>query len=226
MPRKTMTKKKVYKKRTYKRRPKTTLSKTTINAGLGFPKKMVMSHKYFEIVTLQADTGVLKTYNFSANSMYDPNVTGTGHQPMYFDQMSTIYDHWVVIGSKINVTVSNLLTTNTTSTVGVYLNDDATVTPVTLYSFVEHSKSQHKQLAAGTNNNVRFSLNYSAKKTYGKSLLANNSLQGTISSNPSETINYTLFVQPTDQISNQYYVVEFDIKYIAVWSELKDINSS
>ena len=33
----------------------------------------------------------------------DPNHTGVGHQPLYFDQLMTIYNHYIVIGAKITV---------------------------------------------------------------------------------------------------------------------------
>lgn len=36
------------------------------------------------------------------NSIYDPDYSGTGTQPMGYDQYSTLYDYVVVMGSKIN----------------------------------------------------------------------------------------------------------------------------
>ena len=38
------------------------------------------------------------------NSLFDPDFTGTGHQPYYFDQFATIYQRYTVIGSKLTAT--------------------------------------------------------------------------------------------------------------------------
>lgn len=45
---------------------------------------------------------------YSANGLYDPDVTGIGHQPRGFDQIKTMYDHYYVRQSKITVDFSNL----------------------------------------------------------------------------------------------------------------------
>jgi hypothetical protein len=51
-----------------------------------------------------AVSGNVSTYFFTANGMYDPNVTGTGHQPLGFDQMMLMYEQCTVINSSIQVT--------------------------------------------------------------------------------------------------------------------------
>jgi len=45
---------------------------------------------------------------FRANSLYDPNYTGGGHQPNGFDQLIAAYNHFTVISSKIRVKLKQL----------------------------------------------------------------------------------------------------------------------
>lgn len=40
---------------------------------------------------------------FSCNGLFDPEISGAGHQPRGFDQLMKLYDHYVVIGAKLTV---------------------------------------------------------------------------------------------------------------------------
>jgi len=54
-------------------------------------------------ITLPVSGLAATPYLFSANGMFDPDITGTGHQPMGFDQMMSLYNQCCVIRSKITV---------------------------------------------------------------------------------------------------------------------------
>jgi hypothetical protein len=65
------------------------------------------------------------TYVLSANGLYDPNITGTGHQPLGFDQMMLFYNHYAVTRAKIIVDF-RAITTNYGGTVAVATRADTT----------------------------------------------------------------------------------------------------
>lgn len=46
-------------------------------------------------------------WQFQANSLYDPDTTGVGHQPMYFDNFMEVYWRYRVNYAQITVTVVN-----------------------------------------------------------------------------------------------------------------------
>jgi len=46
-------------------------------------------------------------YQFSANGCYDPDITSTGHQPMFFDNYAALFKRYSVHKSSISVTVVN-----------------------------------------------------------------------------------------------------------------------
>ena len=52
-------------------------------------------------------SGGANSWAFSFNSLFDPDVTGTGNQPMYFDNYSAIYERYKVSFAKIKATVVN-----------------------------------------------------------------------------------------------------------------------
>lgn len=73
------------------------------------PKTLKTTMVYHETFDLNPGAaGVNAVYVWSANGLYDPNITGVGHQPRGFDQLMTLYDHYVVIGVKASMTVANL----------------------------------------------------------------------------------------------------------------------
>ena len=99
-------KRKSYKKRNTKR----TFVKRTYRRKRYLPrndqwKKHTARLCYHEIITLDAPAaGGAVEFNFACNDAGDPNHTGTGHQPMGFDQLCPgKYDHFTVIGSTCTV---------------------------------------------------------------------------------------------------------------------------
>lgn len=53
-------------------------------------------------------TGGIERYNlFNINSLYDPDRTGIGHQPLGYDQLSALYNNYRVLGSSIRVWARN-----------------------------------------------------------------------------------------------------------------------
>lgn len=64
-------------------------------------QRYICKHKYSEAVLTDATLG---NYIFNLNSMYDPNRTGTGHQPYARDTMATLYNRYRVIAVSYRVT--------------------------------------------------------------------------------------------------------------------------
>lgn len=213
-------------KRMYKRRARSAVWKNNISTGIGFPKKMCMTHKYHEVVGLTSTTGVVGTYKFQCNGMYDPNTTGTGHQPMYYDQMAAIYNHWTVIGSKIIIKI----TPTTGSSVPFYItlaqNDDSVATGG-IDANAEYGSGRRLLFGASTDSVKTMSNKWSAKKTFGGSVLGNDNLQGSSAGvDPSEKTYWHINLQAADQVSTQSVIIDVLISYIAVWEEPKDIIGS
>lgn len=214
-------------KRNYRRvrkQKKNVVPKTIVTTGIGFPKKMLMTHKYSQHV-LQQSTGGLVTFDFSANGMYDPNISGGGHQPMYFDQMAVLYDHYHVIGSSIKVYFPP--DADIQYVCGVYLNDNTSMVPTSWDGVVEQTQCKRYFVYPTAVKPTCITQKWSAKKVFGGSILGNEELQGDAASNPPEQSYYTFFFQPTDKIgSTGSLPIIIEIRYIAIWSELKDVAQS
>lgn len=74
-----------------------------------FPASMKCKLTYTHTSGLSSGTvGVIGTEQvFRLNSLYDPDFTGSGHQPYGFDQVSSLYKHYQVYGVKVSVTCTD-----------------------------------------------------------------------------------------------------------------------
>lgn len=211
-----------------RRMPPTIQRRAFASTGVGFPKRLKMTHRWTTNTTITCTTGALSGAQVKANSMYAPGDSfSVATDPMYYDQMTALYDHWVVIGSKIKVT----LVPNSTSTAyvrwGIYLNDDSTLTPATIEGCCTQSGAVSKTTnSTATAQESVLVKKYSAKKEFGGSVMANSVLRGTDAANPSEVQYYTIFAKPVDSASSLGYTVVIEVEYVAIWLEPHDISMS
>lgn len=213
--------------KTFKRPNRNRLPTFGMGKIVGFPKKFTFKHKYSEIITLQ-DTGAgAVNYQFSCNGMFDPNITGTGHQPMYFDQISAIYNHYTVIGSKIRYRIVPAGTAvQNPYKIVTWINDDTTTTGGT-DSFSENKFASTRLCTGGVNpSQIVLTKKWSAKKFFGGSVLANDQLKGTAAANPAEQSYFQITFRTLDLASTVSVFVYVEIEYVAVWHELKELSSS
>jgi len=72
-----------------------------------FPSRATALLRYNETIEIAPTTGVSGHYLFRANSIFDPNFTGTGHQPYGHDTYQSIYNHYQVLKATCVVTPVN-----------------------------------------------------------------------------------------------------------------------
>nr|QTE03560.1 MAG: putative capsid protein [Syrmaticus reevesii CRESS-DNA-virus sp.] len=69
----------------------------------GFPKKIITILRYSEVQVQASTLGGISTYIYRMNGAFDPDLTGAGHQPMYWDSYTPIYQNYRVRGARIVV---------------------------------------------------------------------------------------------------------------------------
>jgi len=88
----------------------------------GFPNELSVRLRYSlfrSYTTGVAGLAGQDIYQFKINSVYDPDLTSTGHQPMYRDQLYLIYKYCVVTATKWTLMIT------TQATVGQVVNVQA-----------------------------------------------------------------------------------------------------
>lgn len=211
------------------------LRKSQLRMGFGFPEKLNFTHRYVERKTLTG-TG-LQVVNISCNGMWQPNASGLTHQPLYFDQISPLYNQYTVIGSKVSVQF--MFTLPPTDAAGstatpiivpteciVYLNDNTTVTPTNIFFLQEQGDAKKTFLGPGSDMVKTIKMGWSAKKVGGTGLISNPNWFGTASANPIEQYYYTIGVSAVDLTTSVSVQAIIQVDYIAVWTEAADIANS
>lgn len=198
----------------------------SLNFGTGFPALAKVTHKYRTIQTLGAGLGAVGKFSMRANGMFDPDVTNAGHQPMFFDQFAALYDHYVVIGAKYTVKLLPGSVTQPTFVAALYLNDDASSPTGNISAIAEQTRARTVTVPIGGSVTKTLSMKWSAKKTFGSGVMANNKLQGTGTSDPPELQFFDLYYQSANMLADVSFIADVSVEYIAIWSELKDVEQS
>lgn len=197
---------------------------TAIGRQIGFPPTMQFKHKYFSSRT-DSGTGML-TQRYRANGMYDPYQTGTGLQPLYFDQLAAIYNHFTVIASHIKVTtIPNASTAEDPFRVVLWINDDTTTTASDIRNVCEQTSAVHKVTSGLNPTPIVLERWWSLSRCFG-GRVGESRFTGNGSADPTEQSIYEIVAYALDGVSSVAVVHDVEIEYTAVWSELKDIAGS
>lgn len=213
-----------YRKKTY-RRKRTTPSNAKGPLSVKLPSKFIYEDSFSLNV---GAAGTAANYVFSANGLYDPNITGTGHQPRGFDQLMTLYDHYVVIASKITIWAS-LADVNNAGIISVRLLDGAT-TASNPNDILENRFVKTKILSpegSGPNSSV-ITMKCNPNSFLGRSKpLSDPDLKGDVSNNPAEQAFFHVSAMPLgDGVDLSDIVCRARIEYTAVLIEPKQPSQS
>ena len=225
-----------YNKRYTSRRP---MGQVGLRPGFsyqtGFPKMLRFTHKYVTSFKLTERAGINYDYWWiSCNGMYAPEGTFTGHQPYYFDQVTPLYDHYTVIGSRVVWTITrsspNIGSALTTPIQGACAIMDSS-TPLAVGQALQAAeKPSGVPFTIGSlessQGRVVVEQSWSAKKAFGSATISDPALQGSVASNPTEQQWFYIQINPDPAIPEDIIYVQAEVHYVAVWQELKTVAQS
>lgn len=103
-------------------------SRTTVNEGRLGPiaPRTIVRLKYNAVLpTSDSAWGTGIDYTFNLNSIYDPDLSGTGHQPLGRDQWSVFYNRYRVF--KVSYVITGTAMSGYQNTLAVLPNNSATL---------------------------------------------------------------------------------------------------
>jgi len=153
--------------------------------------------------TLVYNTTVARTglafydYIFRLNSLFDPDLTGAGHQPKGFDQLAALYQRYRVFKARFRVIFAPTTASMPVHCVCVPTNSSTSYTDASDAIEAPYSKNElaviyyNKKLTGSVDLAV---LNGKSHAAYA----SDDTTQALISTNPSEVLNLHVFTEAAD----------------------------
>lgn len=168
------------------------------------PPRMKRTFNYCDKRSLDGGAGgTVSSLFFSANSLYDPDRSGVGHQPMGFDQLMPLYDHFVVTKARINVmaaVASEAVGRAANQVLAINIRDTNTTT-TNIAESIEAGRAVWTLMTQGTGARGAVSLSHEVdvRKFLGRqSLLSDPQMKGSIIGNPTEEVFFEISVANLD----------------------------
>jgi len=212
-------KKKYTKKKPYKKSKRVRSRKSIVPRGMsGFPNSMTTTLNYQELMVPNSTSGSINNNQFRCNSIFDPNYTSAGHQPLFRDEFQNIYNHYQIVSSYITVTYSNKSTLYG-GLVGLNIDDDATMS-TTRETLCEQNNAKFTYLTplGGSKSTCKLTKKWSAKKIIGRSM--SDDLRGSSTTNPLEESYFNAWVACYEAQTTTFDVL-VSIKFNVRFTELK-----
>lgn len=236
-------------KRTFRRKagrhPATTVLNTHTKAltrtiswrGCPFPKILKTQFTYAENITMTATAGLSQNYVYVANGLFDPNYTGTGLQPRYYDTLlganntNAPYRDYCVYKSKATAQImSSTSDTNTARALcGLGCFVSGTSGPSSLHELQERKDFSKKFLGMSVAGHDMIKLkrvaNIAAELGI-KDLADESGAKATYTANPSNQVFFGLSCMPVDEASTVTYRVIVKITFYAYLYARSDVADS
>lgn len=200
---------------------------------LGLPKSLRVPLLYRQFNKLDPGTGTMVTQVFRANSLFDPDYSGVGHQPMGFDQYAALYAHYCVHSCRIKCTFIPRSTDNLVMVVaGVSLNADYSVSSDWV-NVAEQSNTRYTVFGGAPYSSAKIDYpsvthSFDAKSFFG--VMDPNGVReigSAVTASPSDPSYFVVFMQAADKSANVGEVdTLFELEYEAEFTEAEDTASS
>lgn len=193
----------------------------------GFPEKASTKLRYCQTVSVNPSAGAVTAYSFRANSLFDSDQSGTGHQAQGFDRWAGVYNHYLVYKARMRATFHPVNAGVASSIFGIRLDDDGSSSSLLATDYVESGGSCYKIQPDNYTIQHPHTLTkwFDAKKWFGVKDMADNKqdLGAQVTTNPSDVCSFVLFVGPADESTDMgAWQITVLIDYFVEFTEPKD----
>lgn len=210
---------------TRRRRMRNVMSPSRTLNRTGLPQTMRMKMVYQDYHDHYSSSSLPFTYVYSSNDIYDPNVTGTGHKPRYYNEIAPLYNRWWVKACKISV---ELVAHNASLTLGV----GSVMSNIGVHSIIEELPRWKVKSTGNVNSKGACKVNVyqKIKDVVGQPGLSmwDDSFYGGTTASPSKKSFFQILVQHYNKssISSASFTVRLRLTYYVTFTGLKFVYQS
>ncbi len=201
--------------------------------GTGIPDKTKVIMKYAQDINVNVDGTVGANYLFRCNSIYDPDQSGAGHQPLTHDQWALFYQFYTVVGAKITCRFmadengeetnnQNHMTNVGIST--IHATSDTILAPT---EFMENNRTTYGTICP-QKPILSITKKFSSKNFFGyKNVIDESDIGASFNNNPNNEAFWQLKFWPT--LANgvaRNVSVNVMVQYICILRERRNVGSS
>lgn len=201
--------------------------KPIVNLGTTIPDTTVVRLKYCDDIKITV-AAAGSNYLFRSNSIYDPDNSATGHQPLGHDQWASFYQRYIVTNSKITVTFKQFASGAGQTNVGVCLIANVGDTVTNPNDFMENNRTSFGYITEERPIQV-ISKKFDANKFFGLTNVVDElSCGAAFGSNPVDEAFFQLKMWSADTTSTSTRTVLLNVTltYDCVLRERKNIGGS
>ncbi len=199
--------------------------------AVGTPAKKMVKLRYCDTISINPAAGLTASHYFRANGMFDPDRTGAGHQPLYYDQLITMYDHYTVHGGFLKMTYVHAgSAAQVPGAFGIFLDDNATQSYASATAIIEGGQkggtvwtttagNSSGGNSTGKSASPWVKLSFDAKKFFGVKSLDGAQFRTGFGSSPTEDANYCCYYGAIggNDPPIAYFIIE--VEYNAIFTE-------
>ncbi len=194
--------------------------------GCGFPDELRCTLKYTEQITMSG-TPTTPAQVFRMNSLFDPNLTGTGHQPNYYDQLQAVYGQYCVTSAKLTAKFAS--NQSAIVSMGVMLYSENNIGTLTVENLCE-TKYAMDLTVGGTNANPTRSFalpTANVTKMMGQSALNTDpNTYSIVTSNPTDVLFGIIKFTSSDAVTGLNLECMVTLYFDCIFKELQQLTES
>jgi len=182
------------------------------NSINGFPDRYRTILVYDERIAITSTAGATALYRFSGNGLFDPNVTGTGAQPINFDTLSIPYLRYRCYGSSCEIRPIS----GTACDVALYPTNAIVTITIDEAAAQPYAKFVNGVILNGSRA-PSLSSSMGSQKILGRDVRGSDAAQALVSAQPAEQWYWVIAVDSSDRATtfgSSYSVkIKYDVEF-------------
>lgn len=197
---------------------------STLNLrAFGFPDVYRCWMRYSDVYTF-GSSATPAAQVWRANSLFDPDLTSGGHQPLYYDQLTAVYNEYLVFKFDISL---ELINQASSSVIAVLMFSDSNISANTVEELTEGRYSKHTSVGPGTGmGRAKLFGTMSMSKLHGQRNLDSDPNQySAVGSNPTD-VGYCIFKCASTDGTNVNLYVRAVLRFVVKFKDAYEPNES